>query len=146
MSDGARPIPTPTGRLPRRTQSRFADVIEDVGTKTLRYLYDFGNGWEHTIKIERLTDLEPGALYPRLTAASGRCPPDDVGEPWGYAELLEAIHDPKHERYADLSDWIPENFDPSDADTASLAEEVTSLKVGCESPLQSAHDALDPRS
>src|ERR1700746_383180 len=35
-------------------------VIEDVGTKTLRYIYDFGDGWDHTIRIERLLDAEPG--------------------------------------------------------------------------------------
>jgi hypothetical protein len=35
-------------------KARLIDVIEDVGTKTLKYLYDFGDGWEHTIKIERL--------------------------------------------------------------------------------------------
>jgi hypothetical protein len=40
-------------------------VIEDVATKTLRYIYDFGDGWEHTIKVEQLTRPEPGALYPR---------------------------------------------------------------------------------
>jgi hypothetical protein len=25
-------------------------VIEDTGAKTLTYLYDFGDGWEHTIR------------------------------------------------------------------------------------------------
>ncbi|MGZ9106385.1 MAG: IS1096 element passenger TnpR family protein, partial [Rhodoplanes sp.] len=54
--------------------SELAEVIEDVGTKTLRYIYDFGDGWEHTIKIERLGDPEPGVTYPRLIEASGRCP------------------------------------------------------------------------
>ena len=50
-------------------KARLVDVLEDVGTKTLRYLYDFGDGWEHTIKIERLIDPEPGVLYPRLIDA-----------------------------------------------------------------------------
>ena len=87
-------------------KAKLADVLEDVGVKTLRYLYDFGDGWEHTIKIERLDDPKPGALYPRLTEAKGRCPPEDVGGPWGYAEFLEALEDPEHERHADLAlDW-----------------------------------------
>jgi hypothetical protein len=42
----------------------------DVRTKTLRYIYDFGDGWEHTIKIERLCDPEPGVAYPRSWNAS----------------------------------------------------------------------------
>ena len=73
---------------------KLSEVLEDVGTKTLKYLYDFGDGWEHTIKIERLIDPEPGTLYPRLVEAKGRCPPEDIGGPWGYAEFLEAIADP----------------------------------------------------
>src|SRR6202140_281419 len=63
--------------------------LEDIGTKSLQYLYDFGDGWEHTIKIERLIDPEPGILYPRLIEAKGHCPPEDVGGPWGYGEFLE---------------------------------------------------------
>src|SRR6202049_1260443 len=27
-------------------KARLGDVLEDVGTKTLKYLYDFGDGWE----------------------------------------------------------------------------------------------------
>ena len=34
-------------------KARLADALERAGTKTLRYLYDFGDSWEHTIKIER---------------------------------------------------------------------------------------------
>ena len=35
-------------------KARLDKVIEDIGTKTLRYIYDFGDGWEHTIKVEQL--------------------------------------------------------------------------------------------
>src|SRR6266481_3955494 len=29
-------------------KARLGNVLDDVGTKTLCYLYDFGDGWEHT--------------------------------------------------------------------------------------------------
>jgi hypothetical protein len=62
-------------------------------------------------------------LYPRLIEVSGRCPPEDCGCPWGYAELLEAIKDPTHERHAELSD----DFNP-DADEAEwLTTDVQAL-------------------
>lgn len=103
------------------------DVLEDIGTKTLSYLYDFGDGWEHTIKIERLLDRAPGIAYPRLIEAIGRCPPEDVGGPWGYAEFLDAIGDSKHERHVELRDWIDDDFDPSVVDVKRLAESVATL-------------------
>ena len=93
-------------------KARLDDVLEDIGTKKLIYLYDFGDGWEHTIKVERLADPAPGALYPRLIEVSGRCPLEDCGGRWGYAEMLEAIADPKHERHAELTEWIGDDFDP----------------------------------
>jgi hypothetical protein len=108
-------------------KARLGDVLEDIGTRTLKYVYDFGDGWEHTIKVERLADPEPGVLYPRLIEVSGRCPPEDVGGPWGYAEFLEAIKDPEHERHAELTEWFADDFDPNVVDTDSLVEKVASL-------------------
>ena len=57
-------------------------VLEDIRVKSLEYLYDFGDSWEHTIKIERIVDAEPGVLYQLLIDASGQCLPEDNGGPW----------------------------------------------------------------
>jgi hypothetical protein len=108
-------------------KARLIDVLEDIGTKTLRYLYDFGDGWEHAVKVERLLDPQPGVIYPRLIDAIGRCPPEDVGGPWGYAEFLDAIHDPNHERHVELKEWIGYDFDPNNVDREECAEAVTAL-------------------
>jgi Plasmid pRiA4b ORF-3-like protein len=59
--------------------------------------------------------------------ASGRCPPEDVGGPWGYAEALEAIRDPNHERHAELTEWIPDDFDPAVVDTERLEANLDDL-------------------
>lgn len=108
-------------------KARLGNILEDIGTKTLKYLYDFGDGWEHTIKIERLMTPEPDARYPRLIEVSGRCPPEDCGGPWGYAELLEAIKDRKHERHAELTEWIGDDFDPDAIDPERLTAQVAEL-------------------
>jgi hypothetical protein len=118
----------PGGPLDAR-KARLIDVLEDAGTKTLRYLYDFGDSGEHTIKIERLTDPEPNIAYPRLIEAAGRCPPEDGGGPWGYAELIEALNDPDHERHDEIREWVGEDFDPNLLDADVLKAEVTSLAI-----------------
>ena len=95
-------------------------MLEDAGIKTLGYLYDYGDGWEHTIKVERIAPAEPDAVYPRLIEASGGCPPEDVGGPWGYGETLEALEDPGHERYAETLEWLGEDFNPNAFDAEQL--------------------------
>jgi hypothetical protein len=106
---------------------RLRDILEDIGRKKLTYLYDFGDGWEHTIKVERLTDPEAGVLYPRLIEVSGPCPPEDCGGPYGHAELLEALGDLEHERHAELKDWVGDDFDPHAVDAGELTGDVAAL-------------------
>jgi hypothetical protein len=105
------------------------DVLEDVGTKTLKYIYDFGDGWEHTIKIERSRPIVPGTteLYPFLLEAKGACPMEDCGGPWGYAELLEAKKDFKHERHEEADERIPDGFDPAIVYARELENRVDAL-------------------
>ncbi len=116
----------PDGPLDAR-KAKLIDVLEDAGTKTLRYLYDYGDGWEHTIKVERMATAEPDAVYPRLIEASGGCPPEDVGGPWGYGEMLEALEDPGHERHAETLEWLGEDFNPNAFDAERLKADVAAL-------------------
>ena len=108
-------------------KARLIDVVEDVGVRSLKYFYDFGDGWEHTLRIERITEPVRGIAYPHLREATGRCPPEDVGGPWGYQEFLEAIADPKHERHSEFVTWIGDNFDPTAVNAERHARDIAAL-------------------
>ena len=114
------------GPLPA-AKTTLLDVIEDTGARTIRYLYDFGDGWDHVIRIERIGDADPQACYPRLVAAEGRCPPEDVGGPWGYADFLAAIADPAHENHDHMLNWCGGAFDPDVPDIEQIATELDRL-------------------
>jgi hypothetical protein len=80
------------------------------------YVYDFGDGWEHSIKLEKILPRETGVAYPRCIDGRGACPPEDCGGIGGYAEFLEAIGDPANELHEDMLDWVGGSFDPDDFD------------------------------
>lgn len=114
------------GPLPAAKTTLF-DVIEDTGARTIRYLYDYGDGWEHAVRIERIGEGDPQARYPQLVAAEGRCPPEDVGGPPGYAEFLVAIADPTHEDHDHMLGWCGGAFDPHAPDIERIVEELDRL-------------------
>ncbi len=116
----------PEGPLDARKET-LLDVLEETGAKTLHYLYDFGDGWEHTIKVVKIDDADPDTAYPILLDAAGRCPPEDIGGLWGCGEFLEAIDDPDHERHEELTEWYPEDFDPKDTPLDDLKSAVAAL-------------------
>ncbi|MGH6889324.1 MAG: plasmid pRiA4b ORF-3 family protein [Rhizomicrobium sp.] len=108
-------------------RARLIDVLEDTGARTLHYLYDFGDSWEHTIKIERIGDALPEIDYPVLVEARGRCPPEDVGGFPGYEEFLDALADRKHPRRAEFVEWHGAAFDPNDLDIDAISAELEAL-------------------
>lgn len=92
-------------------RTTLLNVIDDVGAMTLGYLYDFSNGWDHKIKIERIFKGVPGLALPFLLDATGRRPPEDIGGPAGYGELLEAMADPGHPRHDEFTDHCDAGLD-----------------------------------
>ena len=79
---------------------------------TLRYVYDFGDNWRHTITLEKILEPEAGKFYPVCTEAIGACPPEDCGGIPGYAMFLEAIKDKKHPNHEEMLEWFDGIFDP----------------------------------
>jgi hypothetical protein len=46
---------------------------------------------------------------------------------WGYADFLEAIHDPKHPEHDEMLEWVGGEFDPDAFDLEEVNTELQSL-------------------
>ncbi len=89
---------------------RLDQIAPDAGSR-FTFEYDFGDGWEHLVLVEKVLPLEPGEMYPRCVAGRRACPPEDVGGIWGYAGFLEAIGDPAHPEHGEYLEWVGGSFD-----------------------------------
>jgi hypothetical protein len=108
-------------------KARLSDIVRETGAKTIHYLYDFGDSWDHVIKLEKWFDNTPTDGLPLLLDSAGRCPPEDVGGAPGYADYLEAIGDPTHPEHGNMRIWGPERFDPNVIDRQALDAAVSAL-------------------
>jgi hypothetical protein len=98
------------------------------GGKTFRYVYDFGDHWEHKIKVEKV--LPPDSYpVPMCLGGANACPPEDVGGPYSYPEFLEALADPAHPEHDHLLEWHGGPFDPAVFDLAATERRLASIKL-----------------
>lgn len=95
------------------SKAQLGRVLTKLKQKLI-YEYDFGDGWEHEILLEKILPPEPGVRYPRCIGGARACPPEDCGGTGGYANFLTAIGDPNHEEYDEYLDWIGGEFDPEE--------------------------------
>jgi hypothetical protein len=90
---------------------------------TFLYVYDFGDDWYHTIKLEKVLPHEDGISYPRCIGGKSHSPPEECGGPPGYQNLLEVLANPEDTEYKSTREWVdsmkdgtfdPEKFKASD--------------------------------
>jgi hypothetical protein len=79
------------------------------------YTYDFGDGWQHDVILERVVPREPGKTYPVCLDGGLSGPPEDCGGTPGYYQCIKAI---RNNDNADglltwLGSWRPDLFNPS---------------------------------
>jgi Plasmid pRiA4b ORF-3-like protein len=89
------------------------------------YEYDFGDGWDHQIVLEKILAVEPDTTYPYCVTGKRNCPPEDVGGIWGYQNFLAALQDKNHPEHADSLErleWIGESFNPEEFLLAEINE------------------------
>lgn len=96
---------------------REVELSELVGAgNTIDYEYDFGDGWLHRVKVEKLLPFDPRLRYPLCVGGARACPPDDCGGVGGYGNFLEAIRNPKHSEHDNSLTWVGGFFDPEGFD------------------------------
>jgi hypothetical protein len=106
-----------------RTKNEKVAILNDLLSKPKAkcvYEYDFGDGWEHEIVLEKILPPEPGVRYPVCLDGKRACPPEDCGGVWGYANLLEIIQDPNHPEHEEMLDWVGGHFDPEAFDVGKV--------------------------
>lgn len=102
-------------------------VAQQTGDR-LRYDYDFGDSWHHTLILEKILPPDPTMRYPRCLEGKRACPPEDVGGIGGYQYFLEAIRDPRHEEHDEYLEWAGGSFDPEEFDLEAINQKLRKLK------------------
>ncbi len=75
------------------------------------YEYDFGDGWEHKITLEKVLPFDHDAVLPLCIKARGACPPEDIGGIWGYYNFLDALNNSNHPEHEEFREWVGVEFD-----------------------------------
>lgn len=97
----------------------------------LIYEYDFGDGWEHEILLEKTLPDNSNFQYPECLKGKMNCPPEDCGGVWGYSDMLEILKNPKHKEYEEYIEWLGGEFDPEHFDKDEVNEILKSQDYGC---------------
>ncbi|WP_168709325.1 plasmid pRiA4b ORF-3 family protein [Arthrobacter sp. PAMC25564] len=118
---------------PSRDESKatVGQLLPAVGT-TMTYTYDFGDDWEHAITVEKiLVDDDGVGQLPRCTAGRGAAPAEDSGGTWGWANIVQAVNDPRHEEHQEYREWLGlrpgETLDPKAFDVEEVNEDLADL-------------------
>ena len=104
---------------------QFMDLAEllEMGAGSAEYIYDFGDEWRHTIRLEKryVSDEMTG---PTCMDGSRSGPPEDAGGPDGYEQMLKLFAKPANRNYKSLMNWLPEGFDPEEFSVESANQRI----------------------
>jgi hypothetical protein len=103
--------------LEQNAEDATSIKLKEFGFKKndeFQYIYDYGDSWEHTIKIEKIYEPEEGSLAPICIDGARNCPPEDCGSIYGYKNILNAIKKPTTKAAKELLEWLGDNYDPEE--------------------------------
>lgn len=103
------------------TEAALSKYLGTEGASAV-YEYDFGDGWRHSVGLEKILPKAPGADYPLCLEGRRACPPEDCGGLGGYEDCVRLAggempldDEGENERLKDwLGDWDPEEFAPGE--------------------------------
>lgn len=97
---------------------------------TIDYVYDFGDHWQHRVKVEKVLPSMPDLKLPVCVDGANAAPPDDCGGAPGYMDFVQAMADPHHEEHEDMKRWIGrDSWDPAAFDIDSVNAWFAEIKL-----------------
>ncbi len=56
------------------------------------YQYDYGDDWQHEVRVEQIRPLDPRRTYPVCLGGARAAPPEDCGGPWAFLDRRQRSH------------------------------------------------------
>ena len=89
-------------------------IFRKVGDQ-FKYIYDFGDYWDHQVVLEKIMVKE--MYVPHCLTGKNECPPEDVGGVHGYREMVRVFAEGPASEKASYRRWLGlragEDWDPT---------------------------------
>ncbi len=92
----------------------------------VRYEYDFGDNWQHTLSLIK-TGLTALPELATCVDGAGACPPEDCGGIAGYRELLKAMKEPDSKAAIEFTEWLGYPYDRHHFDANTVNSSLQKL-------------------
>lgn len=114
------------------TGMRLNKFLKKTGDK-LEYLYDFGDSWNHILKLEKILPADSKQQIPACTGGKRLAPFEDVGGVWGFEEMIAAVNDKKHPEHKYYTKELGYGkIDPTQFDRDEINARLSNLILGQE--------------
>jgi len=101
--------------------------IKEFKNEPIDYIYDFGDYWEHSVKIvKEIKDQR--LLHPKCIEGEGTCPPEDVGGIHGFEEFKAIMNDKTHPERESYIEWYGSVFNPNEISLDGINQQLANLK------------------
>lgn len=122
--------PDPDYDAPGSVASERTRLTKAMVNGAIDYVYDFGDHWQHRVKLEKALPPTPQLRLPWCVAGANATPPDDCGGAPGYMDFVQAMTDPTHEEHQDMKSWIGrDSWDPSAFDIDHVNSWLAEIKL-----------------
>jgi len=115
-----------SGEVLDSTTVKLSDVITEQ-KEVFNYLYDFGDGWEHKIKIEKFHDIDNTLNYPTCIDGQMNCPPEDCGGIGYFYHSIDILKDKKHPDYKIIALSFTKKYNPESFNKEKVNKQLGKL-------------------
>ena len=95
-------------------------ALIDKEGEAFKYEYDFGDGWDHSIILEKYVSLNSTQQLPFCISGALKCPPEDCGGITGFYDFLFILSDKRHPDHRATKVWAGGKFDPIEFDVVKI--------------------------
>ena len=128
------------GELEYENEARYRlSQLLTIEKDSLNYEYDFGDGWDHKITLEKILPHDDSVPVPCCIKGKRACPPEDCGGVWGYDSLIETMGNPNHPEYQEMLEWLGGELDPEAFDIDEINKALSAFRPKRASPKTASH-------